>query len=100
MNTDAQFVSAVRSGQAVLVDFSTDWCNPCRQLSPIIDRISQKMSGRCTVLKLDIDKTISHQQFGINSVPTLVIFKGGKEVWRNSGLITEQAIMSVLSKHC
>lgn len=92
--------NAVRSGQTVLVDFYMDDCSPCRQLSPIIDRVSAKLSGRCSVIKMDIDTTSSHRSLGIQSVPTLVLFKGGQVVWKNEGLISEAALMNALARFC
>lgn len=92
--------NAVRSGQTVLVDFWAPWCSPCSQLSPIIDRVSSKLSGRCSVIKMDIDTTSSHRSLGIQSVPTLVLFKGGQVVWKHEGLITEAALTNALSRFC
>lgn len=100
-STDSEFSSLVRSGQTVLVDFSAlSWCSPCRQLLPIIERVSAKLSGRCKVIMMDIDTTSSHRSLGIQSVPTLVLFKGGQVVWKNEGLISEAALMNALARFC
>lgn len=72
-----------------LVDFHTQWCVPCRKLSPIIDEVGKELPD-VTVLKVDIDQCESCAlQWGIEAVPTLVHFKQGKEVWRHSGLISK-----------
>lgn len=97
---DSLLSNMVRSGETVFVDFWANWCSPCRQLSPLIDKISMNMRGRCSVVKMDIDSTSFHRNLGIQSVPTLVLFKDGKIVWRHDGLISETALTNALSRFC
>ncbi len=71
----------VRSKVPVLVDFSAEWCGPCQRLAPLIDELAQDFAGRAKVAKVDVDKNQELAvRYGIMSVPTIVIFKGGKEV--------------------
>lgn len=84
--TDDNFVSEVAKG-VTLVDFHADWCGPCRMMSPIIDEIAEQLSGKVKVGKLDIDasqKTTATLQ--VTSIPTVILFKDGKEVNRVVGL--------------
>ncbi len=77
--TDDNFESTISQG-VTLVDFYADWCGPCRMINPILDELASEMEGKVTIAKLDID---AHQkttaQFGVTSIPTVIVFKEGKE---------------------
>lgn len=84
--TDAEFASQTKNG-VVLVDFHANWCGPCRTLAPVLEQVAKEVKGKAVVGKVDIDneqKTAS--QFQISSVPTMILFKDGKEVGRLVGL--------------
>ena len=84
-NFDAEVIQAE---EPVLVDFSATWCGPCQQLSPIIDELAEEYSGKVKVGKVDIDKSQDvAAKFGIMSVPTVLIFKGGEKVDQVVGLL-------------
>lgn len=90
--TDANFTNEVANG-VTLVDFYADWCGPCRMLAPVLEQVAQEIEGKAFVGKVNIDneqKTAS--QFQISSVPTMILFKNGKEVNRLVGLRNAQAI--------
>jgi thioredoxin 1 len=90
--TDDTFKSDVHTG-VVLVDFHANWCGPCRMLAPVLEQVAKEVKGRATIGKIDIDtqqKTAS--EFQITSVPTLILFKNGKEVNRLIGLRNAEAI--------
>ncbi len=81
----------------VLVDFAAEWCGPCQRLAPIVAEIAKDYAGKAKIARMDIDnarKTAT--TFGIMSVPTLIIFKDGKEISRNVGLIPKQNLASLL----
>ena len=86
--TDANFETEVlQSAVPVLVDFTATWCGPCQQLKPIVEELAKDFAGRVKMGKLDID----HSQgvpvkYGIMAVPTIMLFKGGKEVQKITGL--------------
>lgn len=83
---DDNFTELTTSG-VVLVDFYADWCGPCRMLTPILDALSAEMGDRLTIVKLDVDHAPKvTTTFQITSVPTMIVFKNGKEATRIVGL--------------
>jgi thioredoxin 1 len=84
--SDESFSKATADG-IVLVDFFAEWCGPCKMLAPILDALSTEFEGKVTVAKLDVDTSPkTSNNFQITSVPTLILFKKGKEVERFIGL--------------
>lgn len=84
--TDENFEKEIAEG-VTLVDFFADWCGPCKMLAPVLEKLSHELDGKATVAKLDIDASQRvASQFQITSVPTLILFKDGKEVNRIVGL--------------
>lgn len=98
--TDATFLAEVeRSATPVLLDMWADWCGPCHMLAPTIDQLATEMSGRVKVAKLNIDENPgTANRFGVRSIPTLLVLKGGKEVDRLVGAQPKQEIMRRLEK--
>jgi thioredoxin 1 len=86
--------------QPVLVDFWAEWCAPCRMIAPTVEAVAEKYAGRARVVKLNVDfnPTVS-QRFGIKGIPTLILFKGGKEEERIVGATSKEAISRMLDKH-
>ena len=83
---DRRFNDVISKG-TVLVDFSADWCGPCRMLAPILDMLAKELEGRATVVKVDVDESQSiATQYDISSVPTLLLFKDGELKHRMVGL--------------
>lgn len=84
--TDDNFEQLTESG-VTLVDFFAEWCGPCRMLAPVLEEVASELQGKATFAKLDIDKaTATAGKFQVTSVPTLILFKDGKEVNRIVGL--------------
>ena len=77
----------------VLVDFYADWCGPCRMMTPVLDKVAKEVKGHAVIGKLDIDNAQKvAAQFQVTSIPTLILFKEGKEVGRLVGLRDEATI--------
>ncbi len=95
---DDTFASATATG-VVLVDFYADWCGPCRMLSPVLERLAKDIQGKAKIVKVDTDKAEkTAASFRITSIPTLILFKDGKEIERVVGLRDEQALKAMISK--
>ena len=94
---DNNFQNQIKSG-VVLVDFHASWCGPCRTLAPVLTQVAKEVEGKAVIGKIDIDdeqKTAA--QFQITSVPTMVLFKDGKEVGRLVGLRTADAVKEFIN---
>jgi thioredoxin 1 len=86
--TDTSFETEVlKSNQPVLVDFWAAWCAPCRMLAPTIDAVAEKFQGKAKVVKLNVDENIDmSSKYGIKGIPTLILFRDGKEADRVVGV--------------
>ena len=98
---DSNFETAVlQSEKLVLVDFFATWCGPCRQMLPIVSEIADEMAGQVGIYKLDVDEAPkTPDMFDIQSLPTLVLFKGGKEVARKNGAMLKSELVSWIKGH-
>lgn len=99
--TDAVFnEEVVKSDKPVLIDFWAAWCGPCRMIAPIIEELADEYDGKAKICKLDVDNNQNTaMQFGIRSIPTLLIFKGGEVVDTIVGAVPKEQIVSKLNSH-
>ncbi|HEY3385559.1 MAG TPA: thioredoxin [Saprospiraceae bacterium] len=94
------FNDIIRSEPLVLVDFYTEWCGPCKMMKPILEQVHASLGNQVKILKVDVDKNPSAgQAFQIRGVPTLVLFKRGEIVWRQSGVVPAASLQQLIKSH-
>lgn len=90
------FKKIINSEQLVLVDFFADWCGPCKVLVPILKDVKKDMGTSLKIVKVDVDKNRSlAAKYHVQGVPTMVMFKSGKLLWRQSGVLQKQDIIKI-----
>jgi thioredoxin 1 len=93
------FDTLIEGDKPVVVDFSAEWCGPCKMMPPILSELKRKVGDTVTIIKMDIDKNPSYaQKYTVMSVPTLIIFQHGKILWRRSGVTPAHEILQQLEK--
>jgi thioredoxin 1 len=91
------FESLIQEDRPVVVDFHALWCGPCKIQSPILKEVAADLGERVRVIKIDVDNNSNiASQYSIQSVPTIIIFKNGRAVWRQSGVVSKNQLKSVL----
>jgi thioredoxin 1 len=81
----------IKASSLVLVDFWASWCAPCRTMSPIIDAVAAEWAGKVKIVKLNVDENpVNSAKYAVMSIPTIIFFKGGKEVERQTGFISQR----------
>ena len=91
------FSELINKDTPTLVDFHAEWCGPCKAMAPIIQEVAKASAGRTKVIKVDIDKSgQAAQAYGVQAVPTFILFKKGKIVWRHSGMLDKITLLNVL----
>ncbi len=96
----ANFKDIVNSDQPVLVDFFAEWCGPCKTMSPILKEVAQKIQGKAKIIKIDVDKNQQAASvYKVRGVPTLILFKKGKQLWRQSGVVQTNDLVNLINQH-
>jgi thioredoxin 1 len=93
----SKFNELINSEKPVLVDFHAEWCGPCKMMSPILKETKDSLGDEVTIIKVDVDKNPAvAQQYQVQGVPTLILFKKGQIKWRQSGVVPKNTLVSTI----
>ena len=96
----SSFKDLVNADQPTLVDFSAEWCGPCKMMAPILDEFKSKVGDKVKVVKIDIDRNPAvATMYQVNSVPTLMLFRSGQLMWRQSGVVPTNQLVNVVDHY-
>ncbi len=96
----SSFSKIIGEDKPVLVDFFAEWCGPCKMMAPILKEVKDELGDQVTILKVDVDKNQSlAATYQIKGVPTLIIFRKSKIVWKQSGVVSKIDIISKVNEH-
>jgi thioredoxin 1 len=96
----SNFHTIIQSEKPVLIDFFATWCGPCKMLGPVLKEVKDSLGDRISIIKIDVDKNQQiSSQYQVRGVPTMILFQNGKQLWRQSGVLTkEEIIKTILEK--
>jgi thioredoxin 1 len=93
------FNEIIQSDKLALVDFSAEWCGPCKMMAPILKDVKKEMGDGITIIKVDVDQSPqAAQQYQVQGVPTLILFKNGKQLWRQSGVVNKSGLVGIIKQ--
>jgi thioredoxin 1 len=94
------FADLINSSRPTLVDFTAVWCGPCKMMKPILEEVKKKMGDSVTIIKVDVDKNpAAAEAYNIQGVPTLILFRAGKILWRQSGVVQANQLEQIIKQN-
>ena len=94
-----QFNEIIQSNTPTLIDFHATWCGPCKAMAPILQETKQALGDQVQIIKIDVDKNQGlAQTLGVQGVPTLVLYRNGELIWRQSGVVPKHQLVEVVKK--
>jgi len=95
----SKFSDIINQDKAVLIDFFAEWCGPCKMMSPILKDVKDTLGDSITIIKIDVDKNQAlASKYQVRGVPTLMLFKAGNQLWRQSGLLQKNEIIKTVEE--
>jgi len=100
MKNQMTFHELILSEKPVLVDFFAEWCGPCKMMAPILKELKQEIGDAASIVKVDVDKSPqAAREYHVQGVPTLILFKKGEILWRQSGVVAKNNLLGVIKKY-
>jgi thioredoxin 1 len=97
---NAKFNEIINQNQLVLIDFYADWCGPCKMMSPILQETKAVVKDEVKIIKINVDQHQSlASEFMVRGVPTLMLFKEGKMLWRQSGVVSKNQLIEIINQY-
>lgn len=95
-----KFNEMIHQEKPVLVDFFAEWCGPCKTMAPILEKVKKSVGEKASIIKIDVDKNpAAAAAYQVSSVPTLILFKEGKPLWRQSGVVSASVLENLLNTY-